>query len=60
MLENYPSEEIAQIPNVSPARVEWFMRKIEGWRGEEEDEESEKTLFIGERSVHQGEAFEYD
>ena len=31
MLENYTNEDIAQILNVSPARIEWFMRKIEGW-----------------------------
>ncbi len=32
MLENYTNEDIAQILSVSSARVEWFMRKIEGWK----------------------------
>ena len=32
MLENYTNKDIAQILSVSSARVEWFMRKIEGWK----------------------------
>lgn len=32
MLGNYTNEEIAEILDISPARVEWFMRKIEGWK----------------------------
>jgi DNA-binding CsgD family transcriptional regulator len=32
MLENYTNEEIAQILDIGPTRVEWFMRKIEGWK----------------------------
>ena len=32
MLENYTEKEIAQRLNISPARVEWFMRKIGGWK----------------------------
>ena len=35
MLENYTNEEIAEILDITPARVEWFMRKIEGWKGKE-------------------------
>jgi hypothetical protein len=35
MLENYTSEEIGEILDISPARVEWFMRKIEGWKRKE-------------------------
>jgi hypothetical protein len=29
----YTEKEVAKILNISPARVEWFMRKIEGWKG---------------------------
>ena len=32
MLENSTNKDIAQILSVSSARVEWFMRKIEGWK----------------------------
>ena len=32
MLENYTEEDISEILNISLARVEWFMRKINGWR----------------------------
>ena len=32
MLENYTENEIANILNISLARVEWFMRKIQGWK----------------------------
>ena len=32
MLENYTEKEIAEMLNISLARVEWFMRKIEGWK----------------------------
>jgi len=28
----YTEEEVAEIQNISLARVEWFMRKIEGWK----------------------------
>jgi hypothetical protein len=35
MLENYTNEEIAQILDIGPTRVEWFMRKIEGWKRKE-------------------------
>jgi hypothetical protein len=28
----YTEKEVAEILNISPARVEWFMRKIEGWK----------------------------
>jgi len=28
----YTEKEVARILNISPARVEWFMRKIEGWK----------------------------
>ena len=28
----YTEKEIAEILNISPARVEWFMKKIEGWK----------------------------
>lgn len=31
-LENYTGKEIAELLNISPARVEWFMRKIGGWK----------------------------
>ncbi len=32
MLENYTEKDIAEMLNISLARVEWFMRKIEGWK----------------------------
>ena len=32
MLENYTEKEIAEMLDISPARVEWFIRKIEGWK----------------------------
>jgi hypothetical protein len=32
MLENYTESDIAYVLNVSPARGEWFMRKIGGWK----------------------------
>jgi hypothetical protein len=32
MLENYTEKEIANILNIGLARVEWFMRKIQGWK----------------------------
>jgi DNA-binding CsgD family transcriptional regulator len=35
MLENYTEKEIAEMLNISLARVEWFMRKIEGWKRKE-------------------------
>lgn len=28
----YTEKEVAKILNISPARVEWFMRKIESWK----------------------------
>jgi len=28
----YTEKEVAKILNISSARVEWFMRKIKGWR----------------------------
>lgn len=35
MLENYTEKEIAVMLNISPARVKWFMRKIDGWKRKE-------------------------
>lgn len=35
MLENYTEREIAEVLNISPARVEWFMRKIDSWKRKE-------------------------
>jgi DNA-directed RNA polymerase specialized sigma24 family protein len=35
MLENYTEKEIAEMLNISLARVEWFMRKIQGWKRKE-------------------------
>ncbi len=35
MLENYTDKDMAEILDISPARVEWFMRKISGWKRKE-------------------------
>jgi hypothetical protein len=32
MLENYTEKEISKMLKISLARVEWFMRKIGGWK----------------------------
>lgn len=32
MLENYTEGEISEMLNISLPRVEWFLRKIEGWK----------------------------
>ena len=31
----YTEKEVTKMLNISPARVEWFMRKIEGWKKKE-------------------------
>ena len=43
MLENYTNEDIAQILNISPARVEWFIRKIGGWRMTESNKQGKES-----------------
>ncbi len=40
MLENYTEEEISEILQITPARVEWFMRKIGGWRRNKQEKDS--------------------
>lgn len=35
----YTEKGVAKILNISPPKVEWFMRKIEGWKRRERDKE---------------------
>ncbi len=37
MLENYTEKDIAEMLKISPARVEWFMRKIDAWKRNKEN-----------------------